>query len=116
MNNATTDLTFLKTFTGDDHERMVKYINNFLELGPEKVSAMKVSLKEKNWEELRSAAHKIKPQLSYMGINSIKDDILKIEEYAAEAKNLEELPALVEKVTAVCNDAFGELRQFVNGN
>jgi HPt (histidine-containing phosphotransfer) domain-containing protein len=115
MNETTTvtDLSFLKTFTGDDNERIVKYINNFLGMGPEKVKAMEAALAEKNYQELRGAAHKLKPQLSYMGINSIKDDIQNIEDFADEGKNLDQLPALVSKVTAVCRQAFSELDAFV---
>lgn len=110
---AVTDLSFLKSFAGDDNERMVKYINNFLGMGPEKVGAMEAALAEKNYPELRAAAHKLKPQLSYMGISSIKDDIQNIEDFAEGGINLEQLPGLVSKVTAVCRQAFAELDAFV---
>ena len=112
-NNSVTDLSFLKSFTGDDMERMVKYINNFLSMGPEKVAGMESALVERNYEELRGAAHKLKPQLSYMGINSIKEDIQNIEDFADEEKNLDQLPALVSKVSSVCRQAFAELEAFV---
>ncbi len=107
------DLSFLKTFTDGDTGRMVKYINNFLSMAPEKIAALQSKLDEKNWDELRGAAHKLKPQLSYMGINSIKDDIQKIEDFAAEEKNLEQLPELVATVSSACQKAFKELNAFV---
>ena len=110
---SVTDLSFLKSFTGEDNERMVKYINNFLSMGPEKVAAMESALAEKNYSELRAAAHKLKPQLSYMGINSIKDDIQNIEDFAAEEKNLDQLPELVTKVSSICKQAFRELDDFI---
>jgi len=108
-----TDISFLKSFTGDDTERMVKYINNFLSMAPEKIAAMKSKLEGRSWEELRSAAHKLKPQLAYMGINSIKEDIQQIEDYAGEEKNLELLPELVANVSSVCELAFKELNDYV---
>jgi HPt (histidine-containing phosphotransfer) domain-containing protein len=108
-----TDFTFLKSFTQGNNERMVKYISSFLGMAPEKLSTMKKALDEKNWNELRTAAHSLKPQLAYMGINSIKEDILAIEENAGEEKNLDQLPALVSKVETVCNRAFVELNDFV---
>ena len=111
-NNAT-DLAFLKSFTEGDSARMVKYINNFLAMAPGKIAAMQSKLEEKNWQELRGAAHKLKPQLSYMGINSIKEDIQKIEDFAAAEINLDQLPRLVAKVSSVCEGAFKELNDFV---
>jgi HPt (histidine-containing phosphotransfer) domain-containing protein len=108
-----TDFTFLKSFTQGNHDRMVKYIGSFLAMAPEKISQMKKALDEKNWSDLRTAAHSLKPQLAYMGINSIKEDILAIEENAGEEKNLDQLPALVSKVETVCTAAFVELNDFV---
>jgi len=62
-----TDISFLKSFTDGDTGRMVKYINNFISMAPGKIAAMKSKMDEKSWDGVRSAAHRLKPQLSYMG-------------------------------------------------
>lgn len=65
----------------------------------------------KDWEQLKAAAHSLKPQVGYMGMDSLKEVIPRIEEYAREKKNLDEVPALIEKVEGICESAYTELRQ-----
>ena len=48
-----------------------------------------------------------------MGIESLKEPILRIEEYAGESKNPEAIAMLIQLVEAGCNEAFEELRSVI---
>ncbi len=104
------DLTFLKQFTSGDINRMKRYIGMFLDSAPAGIESIQTYFKAKDWEQLRSAAHSLKPQIGYMGIHNIKDSIQGIEEGARAQNELDQLPDLIAKVEQECNLAFSELR------
>jgi HPt (histidine-containing phosphotransfer) domain-containing protein len=106
-------LSFLENFTQGDTNKMIKYINMFLNLAPVSIETMKSQHATGDWINLRTTAHSLKPQLAYMGIESLKESILRIEEYAGEAKNPDTIAQLIELVEAGCNEAFIELRDVI---
>lgn len=111
-----TDLTFLKNFTGGDNEKVKKYVSMFLSRAPEQLKAINHDLEAADHGSLRVNAHSLKPQLAYMGIKSLEQDILNIEQYAGEGKNLDQLPGLVKNVNDTLQQAFQELTAFINNN
>jgi HPt (histidine-containing phosphotransfer) domain-containing protein len=112
-NNKRINLEFLQNFTNNDNTNLVKYINMFLSLAPVSIATMKSQHECADWNNLRTTAHSLKPQLAYMGIDSLKEAILRIEEYAGEAKNPEAIGELIKTVEAGCNEAFEELRTVI---
>ena len=74
------DLTFLKKFTKDDSQKMKRYISLYLDVSPTTFEEMKCNLKNEDWEQLRINAHSLKPQADFMGIVSLKEELIKIEE------------------------------------
>ncbi len=74
------DLTFLKQFTKEDPKKMKRYITLYLEVAPKTFDEMLINLKNSDWGQLRINAHSLKPQADFMGIKSLKDELIKIEE------------------------------------
>jgi HPt (histidine-containing phosphotransfer) domain-containing protein len=107
-----TNLDFLKSFTGNDPDKMKKYINMFLGKAPEQLKDLKRHVEEKNWEEVKIIAHSLKPQSGYMGIKSLEQDLRTIEDYAGNQVRLEQLPALITHVDKIMEQAFVELKEF----
>ncbi len=87
------DLTFLKKFTKDDPKKMKRYISLYLDVAPKTFEEMKSNLKNEDWEQLRINAHSLKPQADFMGIDSLKEELIKIEE-AVKANNVDILENL----------------------
>ena len=87
------DLTFLKKFTKDDSKKMKRYISLYLDVAPKTFEEMKSNLKNEDWEQLRINAHSLKPQADFMGIDSLKEELIKIEE-AVKANNVDILENL----------------------
>lgn len=106
-----TDLTFLKSFTGGDKAKMSKYINMVLNAGPTQIQLMQTHLQNKDWPQLRTAAHSLKPQMSYMGAKKAEEVIKAIENNAREQVNLENIPAQLTEFEHLFGQASEELKQ-----
>ncbi|AEE53060.1 Hpt domain-containing protein [Haliscomenobacter hydrossis] len=74
------DLSFLKKFTKEDPQKMKRYISLYLDVAPKTFEEMQRNLKAGDWEQLRINAHSLKPQTDFMGISSLKEELIKIEE------------------------------------
>lgn len=87
------DLTFLKQFTKDDPKKMKRYISLYLDVAPKTFEEMQRNVKNEDWEQLRINAHSLKPQADFMGVNSLKEELIKIEE-AVKTNQVNVLEAL----------------------
>lgn len=107
------DLTFLESFTGGNPEKMNKYMNMFIKLCPAQLTLMANHLQSENYDQLRATAHSLKPQITYMGIKRAESLVKNIEHMAAEKKDVEKLPAMLDEFSSICNLAVEELKQQV---
>jgi HPt (histidine-containing phosphotransfer) domain-containing protein len=98
------DLTFLKKFTKDDPKKMKRYISLYLDVAPKTFAEMKRNLANGDWEQLRINAHSLKPQADFMGINSLKEELIKIEE-AVKANNVDVLENLLNGSLKIATDS-----------
>jgi len=80
------DLTFLKKFTKDDPQKMKRYISLYLNEAPKTFEEMKKNFDDKDWEQMRINAHSLKPQADFMGILTLKNELIEIEEAVKENK------------------------------
>ncbi|HQW23930.1 MAG TPA: Hpt domain-containing protein [Bacteroidia bacterium] len=107
----TTDMTFLKSFTGGNPDKMKKYISMFLSYCPGQIQTMKDQLEAQNYDGLRGTAHALKPQITYMGIKGGEDLIKGIENLAGTKSNVEKLPEMLGNFQTICTSAMEELKQ-----
>lgn len=108
-----TDLTFLQSFTGGNADKMKKYMNMFIQMCPGQLTLMENHLKGENYDQLRATAHALKPQITYMGIKRGEMLVKSIEQMAAEKRDVEKLPAMLQEFSSICNLALEELKQHV---
>lgn len=88
------DLSFLKKFTKSDPRKMKRYISLYLEAAPGTFDEMQQNLETRDWEQLRINAHSLKPQTDFMGISSLKEVLIEIEE-AVRFNQLNDIESLV---------------------
>ncbi len=74
------DLSFLKKFTKGDSKKMKRYISLYLDVTPKTFEKMEFNLENEDWDQLRIYAHSLKPQADFMGISSLKNVLIEIEE------------------------------------
>lgn len=104
------DLTLLKKRTKDNPELMAEMIEIYLQQTPPLIKQLKQGLNDKNWGSVYSAAHKLIPSFSIMGIHQdFEDAAKKIQEYSGTQQHLGEIQELVTKIENACSMACKEL-------
>jgi HPt (histidine-containing phosphotransfer) domain-containing protein len=105
-----TDLNYLIQRTKSNPVLMMEMISLYLEQTPPLISTMKMSLKNKDWNSLYAAVHKIIPSFAIMGISSDFENMAKkVQEFASTQQQADGIPALVLQLETVCNQACIEL-------
>ena len=73
---------------------------------------MKKSLKEKDWDSLHAAAHKMVPSFAIMGINKDYETMAKtIQGYTGDAAEAGSISGMVKQLELVCTKACLELKE-----
>ncbi|HRG33299.1 MAG: Hpt domain-containing protein [Saprospiraceae bacterium] len=103
------DLSFLKKFTKDDPKKMKRYISLYLDVTPKTFEEMQRNLKNGDWEQLRINAHSLKPQADFMGIASLKEELIKIEE-AVKLNNVDVLEKLLNESHSISRQSENILK------
>jgi HPt (histidine-containing phosphotransfer) domain-containing protein len=106
------DLSFLKKFTKEDPLKMKRYISLYLDVAPKTFEEMQRNLKDGDWEQLRINAHSLKPQADFMGISSLKEELIKIEE-AVKLGHLEVVEELFNASLAISTNSEDSLREML---
>jgi CheY-like chemotaxis protein len=110
-----TNLEYLHKRTKSNPDLILEMIELYLEQTPSLIQTMKQSYKNQDWELLHSAAHKIIPSFSIMGISDDFESMAKkIQEYATTQEQLEGIHSLVLELENVCTQACHELEEEYN--
>jgi HPt (histidine-containing phosphotransfer) domain-containing protein len=110
-----TDLDDLKRRTKSNSDLIMQMISLFLEQTPSLINTMKESLKEKDWDSLRSAAHKMIPSFSIMGISDEFEKMTRqVQDYSGDIQHTERISGLVLQIENVCTQACDELEEEYN--
>ena len=106
------DLSFLKKFTKEDPQKMKRYISLYLDVAPKTFEEIQRNLKNGDWEQLRINAHSLKPQTDFMGISSLKEELIKIEE-AVKLGNYDVVEKLFNASLAISSNSEEALREML---
>lgn len=107
--NKLHNLDYLRSVSGDNEEFIREMVLTFTQTIPPVLDDMKDALLRKDWNMLARMAHQIKPSFTLMGLNSLRSNILYIEENSKNQTNLEELPRVVSDFVQQCEGALPEL-------
>jgi signal transduction histidine kinase/CheY-like chemotaxis protein len=110
-----TDLSYLKQRTKSNQKLFVEMISLYLEQTPTILSTIKQSDADKDWPSLYKAVHKLIPSFAIMGINADFENMAKkVQEYASNEQNVDEIPSLVILLDKICKQACEELTEVIN--
>lgn len=110
-----TDLAYLMKRTKSNPALMREMITLYLEQTPPLIKIMKQSLLDNDWDLLYSAAHKMIPSFSIMGIDSHYENLAKkIQEYAKSRQQTDGIYNLVLQLEKMCDDVCLELTETMN--
>jgi HPt (histidine-containing phosphotransfer) domain-containing protein len=103
------DLKLIHEIAHGNTDFVKKMVRLFIDTMPPALAEMRQHLNDSNWKELGAVAHKIKPSIDTMGIELLREDIRTIERYAKESSNIDELPALMDKLEGVLQKVMVDL-------
>jgi PAS domain S-box-containing protein len=110
-----TNLDSLNSRTKANPKVMMEMITLYLEQTPPLISAMKQALIDNDWIGLQSAAHKIVPSFSIMGMSvDFENMARKVQEFAINQQHSNETHDLVMELDAICSKACAELQDEFN--
>jgi CheY-like chemotaxis protein len=106
------DLLYLNQRTKSNPNLMMEMISLYLAQTPALINTIKQSLADQNWNLLASAAHKMIPSFSIMGISPDYETVAKkIQEFASAQVKNEGIHELVLQLEEVCLQACTELEE-----
>jgi PAS domain S-box-containing protein len=109
------DLKYLNKLTKSNPKLMSEMIQVYLKQTPPLIESMKQSLANKDWITLKSAAHKLIPSFTIMGISPDFENMAhKIQEYASNIESMGDINELILQLEVVCNSAYIELENELN--
>ncbi len=110
MEDKMYNLEQIDMMSGGNAEFVDKMVNLFLELTPELLNRIKTGLIDSNYEEIKSAAHKMKPSIDMMGINLLRNEIRNIERLALEQGDVMSLKNAITYLDETLNKVMIQLR------
>lgn len=113
--NKYTNLDYLNTRTKSNPALMTEMISLYLQQTPPLVKAMKQGYKEKDWNTLYSAVHKMIPSFSIMGISAEFESMAqKVQEYAINQQQSAGISEMIQQLEKVFEQSCVELKEDLN--
>ncbi|MDX1587186.1 MAG: Hpt domain-containing protein [Balneolaceae bacterium] len=106
------NLAYLEEISGGDEELIIEMIEMFLDIVPDTLSNMENLHEQKEWEDLRAQAHKLKPNMAYMGIDTGRELLQEIEKHA-ENGDSSEIDNKLERLNSISETAIARLREIL---
>lgn len=104
------DLSQLREVAAGSEEFVDKMVDMFLQMTPGLTERIQNGFLAEDWEEVRAAAHKMKPSIDMMGIEPLKTVVREIEGNAKNATDLDEIPALLGHMMETLEVVYTQLR------
>lgn len=85
------DLSYLNEVSSGNSEFIIEMIDIFIQQTPAYVQQLTDAINNKEWTAIAQVAHKIKPTLAFMGVDSAKEIMVQIENDARNQENYEKI-------------------------
>lgn len=108
------NLNYLKEISGGDEEFILDMIQTFVANSPSDLSTIKSLAQDGEWNLVGEHAHRFAPGLQFLGLVYLRPVINQLEDYSFGQKNLELIPALINKLETECNKVSEELKKDFN--
>jgi len=105
------DLSYLQGVANGSNEFMIHMIDLFLNQTPGYFEQLDQLIKDLNWPAVADISHKIKPTLTFMGIESASASMAEIEQNARNLKNLEKITPAFKLLKDMSVELFIKLAQ-----
>lgn len=107
--NEVTDLSYLRELAMGDDSIVIETAETFIGDTPTAISNIEEAYQKEDWDKLYKQAHKIKPSLTYMGMERAGELIIDIEQQAQSNNVRDGLEQQLEEFKQLCQQALEEL-------
>ncbi len=105
------DLSYLRKMSNNNQDFINEIIGTFLNSMPGSVAEINLNAEQGNWEQVAKLVHKIKPTITLMGIHTLKDKIISLEQEAKENPGSQAAITLTREVSTALNQVIDSLRK-----
>ena len=105
------DLTNLNEMLGGDQKAIFQMVKIFLQATPESLSELNKCYEKNDLDGVSRLAHKLKSSVDIFCVNDIKQDIRRLENNTRDNINVDEVPALVEKLNSILNQTIQQVTE-----
>ncbi len=105
------NLDFLTNLADGNTDFVIKMLEIYLKQTPENLVELEHQLSQKNYSGLVSIAHKMRSSVPYVGLTEAEKLLEKIEYEAKQNINVEEFPALVNRIIKLCEDSLVQVKE-----
>jgi HPt (histidine-containing phosphotransfer) domain-containing protein len=105
------DLSYLEELSAGDVHFVKNIVSQFVLEAPGTLNRIQLALKEQNWVNLNYEIHKFASNLSFVGVNDIRETIFSLEMSAKNQSNLNSIPELVNILVGRCELAINSLKK-----
>jgi signal transduction histidine kinase/FixJ family two-component response regulator len=106
------DIDHINNFTSGDPVFIKQLVDIFLKRTPEYMDELKSAVDNKDWTQIKTMAHKVKPTFTYVGMGGFTEKVGSIEDYAIK-KDIDTIYKIMDEVWDDCQLAFDEFEDFV---
>jgi CheY-like chemotaxis protein/HPt (histidine-containing phosphotransfer) domain-containing protein len=110
---SVTNLDLIKKISKNNPIKIIKYLSIYLENVPADLKKLNQSLKKENYNEVASIAHKIKGNVSYLGVDSVVNDLVALEKLNGDVENTNEITIIANRVNDIITQSIDELKDYV---
>jgi CheY-like chemotaxis protein len=111
------NLDYLLDLSKGNAEFVKEMISIFLEENPEEIETLDKGIREKNFDLVKSSAHKLRSTIPFVGLDKIiENDVCEIESLASEKSNFQKIEKIFPKIKEACEKARQQLTPSVEQN
>jgi len=108
------DMEKLRENSGGDEQFLCELVSMGVERIDTTLTEMSDTVEKQDWDGLSRTIHKLRPILSYAGVNVFNSELIELEKNAREKSGLGELPARIGKMAENLHDARCELERLLS--
>ncbi|MFP8487619.1 Hpt domain-containing protein [Gracilimonas sp. Q87] len=103
------DLSYLENMSGGDNAIIIEMIELFINQTPQHLQNLMKANENKEWNNVASEAHKVKPTMLYVGLSDLNLVCKKIEDNAKGNQDVEISNNLIDQLVSGYKEITGDL-------
>jgi HPt (histidine-containing phosphotransfer) domain-containing protein len=108
--NVFYNLSQIEAIASGNQEFIDKMVTMFLDLTPDLIARIDSGIAAEDWDEVKAAAHKMKPSIDMMGIDSLHSVVREVEDRAKNRRELDSISQPFNELKTTLESVFQQLR------